>query len=231
MSQASGRPGRMTNRRPLDGAQAPNMHIPDARDRDLARRYFQRFIGRFAGCERVLDIASGRGHLLELFKEAGIGAVGVELDRELFEQAKAKGLDVIQADLFEFLAKSPASSFDGAVASHIVEHFPPQRVEELFRLLCPALKPGSLFLVLTPNIAHVRSAAGDFWRDPTHVRPYPVQALAKLFARTGWKMVEGGEHAKRAPSLGRTLRYGFRNLLFGRLWVKDDVYAIATPAA
>ena len=198
------------------------------RSRNLARRYFQPFLGRFRGCQKLLDIASGQGHLLELLKESGIGALGVELDRDLFEQSKAKGLNVVNADLFEFLAKTAPETYDGAVASHIVEHFPPQRVEELLRLLAPAVKPGSLLLVLTPNIAHVRSAAGDFWRDPTHVRPYPVQALAKLLVRTGWRMVEGGEHAKHAPSLGRALKYGFRNLLFGRLWAKDDVYALAS---
>jgi len=203
------------------------MHIPDARNRELARRYFQPFIPRFQNCRAVVEIASGQGHFLEMLKEAGIPATGIELDQELCGIARGKGLPVTQGDFFELLGKSAPGSYDGAMASHIVEHFPPVRVEELFTLLRQALKPGSPLVVVTPNIAYIRSAVGDFWRDPTHVRPYPIQALSKLFARTGWEVVASGEHVKRGPSLLRAIKYGLRNLIFGRFWVNDDIFVVA----
>jgi len=203
------------------------MHIPDPRDREIARRYFRPFVQHFRDCREVVDVASGQGHFLELLGEAGIRGTGIELDRELCAQSRQRGLAVVEGDFFQVLAGMPAGRFDGAHASHIVEHFPPERVAELFGLLHAVLMPGAPLVILTPNIANLRRAAGDFWRDPTHVRPYPVSALSKLLQRSGWSIVASGEYTDRKPSLGRTLIYGIRNALLGRYWCGDDLYVVA----
>jgi len=203
------------------------MHIPDPCERELARRYFKPFIENFRSYSHVLDVASGQGHFLELLKEAGINGSGVELDAELCELTRGKGLSVVNESFFDYLKKTPSETFDGANISHIVEHFTPAQVEELFNLLHPALKPDSPLVILTPNIANMRRAVGDFWRDPTHVRPYPVSALSKLLRRAGWEVVKSGEYTDRKPSLGRSLIYGIRNALLGRYWCGDDLYVIA----
>jgi hypothetical protein len=72
---------------------------------------------------------------------------------------------------------------------------------------------------------------GDFWRDPTHVRPYPISALSKLLRRTGWEVVESAEYTDRKPSIGRSITYAVRNALLGRYWVGDDLYVIARRKA
>jgi len=207
------------------------MHIPDARDRETARRAFQPFIHYFANCQSVLDIACGRGFLLQMFQEAGIGASGVELDKGLCEECRSQGLQVVNEDFFQFLRQSPPNSRDGAVASHIVEHFMPQQVEELIQLLGRTLKPGSVFLVMTPNIAHLRNAVGDFWRDPTHMRPYPAPALSKILNRNRWEVIASGESTKRPPSMSRRLSYKVRNLFLGPYWLDEDVYVVARSPA
>jgi hypothetical protein len=145
----------------------------------------------------------------------------------LCERSRAKGLQVINESFFDYFKRVPPGTYDAAHVSHIVEHFLPVQVEELFRLLRPAVKPGAPMVILTPNIANMRRAVGDFWRDPTHVRPYPVSALSKLLRRSGWEIVESGEYTDRRPSLGRALIYGLRNLLLGRYWCGDDLYVIA----
>ena len=203
------------------------MHIPDPREREVAVRYFRPFVEYFRGCERVLDVASGQGHFLDLLKEAGIDAEGVEIDTELCERARSKGLKVTQGNFFEYLKTVPKGSYDGASVSHIVEHHLPVQVEELLRLLHDALKPGAPLVVITPNIANIRRAVGDFWRDPTHVRPYPVSALSKLLRRTGWEVVKSDEYTDRKPSVYRSVVYGIRNALLGRYWCGDDLYVIA----
>jgi O-antigen chain-terminating methyltransferase len=206
------------------------MHVADARDREIAQRYFQPFVGRFAGCSRVLEIASGQGFFLDMLRAAGIGATGVEADAALCEQVRARGLEVVNANFFEFLRENSSGNFDGVMASHIVEHFLPVQVEELLALLAGAAKPGSPLVILTPNIANLRRAVGDFWRDPTHVRPYPVSALSKLLRRTGWEVAESFEYTDRRPSLYRAFIYGIRNLLIGRYWGGDDLCVIARRA-
>jgi SAM-dependent methyltransferase len=207
------------------------MHVPDPREYEVAMRYFRPFAKYFRDCRRVLDVASGQGHFLQILKEAGVGAEGVEVDADLCALTRSKGLKVTQGNFFEFLKRAPAESYDGASASHIVEHFLPLQVEELFTLLQRALKPGAPLVVITPNIANMRRAVGDFWRDPTHVRPYPVSALSKLLRRTGWEVVESDEYTDRKPSLRRSIIYGIRNALLGRYWVGDDLYVIARRKA
>lgn len=201
------------------------MHVADARDKAVAERYFRPFVARFSGCANVLEIASGQGFFLDMLKAASIGATGVEADAALCEAVRARGLRVENADFFAFLKN--ARGFDGAMASHIVEHMLPERVEELFGLLHRALNPGSPLVILTPNIANMRRAVGDFWRDPTHVRPYPVSALEKLLRRTGWQPVESFEYTDRKFSLKRKIVYSLRNLLLGRYWGGDDLCVVA----
>lgn len=207
------------------------MHIPDPREHEVAMRYFKPFVKHFAGCQRILDVASGQGHFLQILKEAGLNAEGIEIDAELCALSAQKGLKVTQGNFFEFLKAAPSGSYDGASTSHIVEHFLPIQIEELFALLCLATKPGSPLVIITPNIANIRRAVGDFWRDPTHVRPYPISALSKLLRRTGWEVVESAEYTDRKPSIGRSITYAVRNALLGRYWVGDDLYVIARRKA
>jgi len=190
------------------------MHVPDHREREAARRYFQPFLARFRDCRAVLDVASGQGHFLELLKEAGLNGMGVELDAELCARTRAKGLSVTHASFFDHLATVT-----------------PTEVERLFQLLHRALPPGAPIVILTPNIANLRRAVGDFWRDPSHVRPYPISALSKLLRRTGWEVADSGEYTDRQPSLGRTIIYALRNTLLGRYWCGDDLFVVARRAA
>ena len=202
-------------------------HIPDPRSRENGLRYFKLFIPYFQNCRAVLDVASGQGHSLELFKEARINATGVEFDRGLCELSRGKGLQVVHDNFFSYLPTVSPEMFDGALVSHIVEHLTPPQVEELLKLIWRAAIPGAVLVIVTPNMANLRRAVGDFWRDPTHVRPYPIQALDKLLKRNGWEMVSSGEHTKRPPSLGRDLLYAVRNFFLGKYWVKDDVFVVA----
>jgi SAM-dependent methyltransferase len=160
-----------------------------------------------------------------MLRAAGIRARGVEADEALCGAARARGLDVENADFFAFLKDS--KDFDGCMASHIVEHFLPERVQELLHLLHGAMRPGSRLVILTPNIANLRRAVGDFWRDPTHVRPYPVSALSKLLRRAGWEVEESFEYTDRKPSAYRAFIYGLRNLFIGRYWGGDDLCVVA----
>ena len=203
------------------------MHVPDKRNTEVAVAYFKPFVGIYQGCKSVLDLGSGQGHFLEMLRESGVRAMGVEMDAELCRLAREKQLNVVNGDIFDFLQNAEESLYDGCFASHIVEHFLPSRVKEMFSLVHRCLKPGSPFVVITPNMANMRRAVGDFWRDPTHVRPYPISALSKLLGSDHWQIVTSGECSDRKPSLRRKLIYGLRNLFLGRYWVGDDVYVVA----
>ena len=208
------------------------MHVPDPRDQEVAYRYFSPFVERFRDCTSVLDVASGRGFFFDLMKDAGTPATGIEFDAELVESSNARGLSVEQADFFEYLPGVSPNKFDGVHVSHIIEHFTPAQVERLFALLRPAMKKNALLIIITPNPANIRRMVGDFWRDPTHVRPYPTSAIKKLLLRTGsWEVLEEAEYTDRKPSLIRNFVYAVRNAFLGKYWVGDDVYLVARKSA
>ena len=202
------------------------MHVAEYRDQEVAQRYFKPFVEYFRDRKSVVEVASGQGFFMELMRDNKINATGIELDTVLAERSQSKGLNVINANFFEWLEKAPPGQFDAAFASHIVEHFTPTDVERLFALLARVVKPGGILIVVTPNIANMRRAVGDFWRDPTHVRPYPIPALGKLFNRSGWEMIKSKEYTDRKPSVLRSIQYGIRNMLLGKYWVGDDLYVV-----
>ena len=203
------------------------MHIADSRDEEMAARLFEPFLAYFKNRKHVLDLGSGQGFFLKQLQDMGVTGAGVEVDQLLCQEARERGLENIHCtDIMTFLRETD-EVFDGCFASHIVEHFAPDEVLEILRGLNTRMEAGGVVVIVTPNIANLRRAAGDFWRDPSHVRPYPVSALKRLLERTGWEVTGSGYHTGKPFSLGRTVRYFVRNLLIGRFWAKEDLFVVA----
>jgi 2-polyprenyl-3-methyl-5-hydroxy-6-metoxy-1,4-benzoquinol methylase len=180
----------------------------------------QRFyLPYFAGCESVLDIGCGRGEFLELMREAGVAARGIDLDGESVETCRAKGLPADQADLFEFLAGRPESTFDGIFCAQVVEHLPPDRLPDFVRLAATRLVRGGLLAIETPNPECLAIFATHFYLDPTHTRPVPYPLLAFYLEEAGMGAIEVhplSPAAETMPSVAG-LPDQFRQAFFGGL--------------
>ncbi len=77
------------------------------------------------GCRSVLDIGCGRGEFLDLMREMGVPARGIDLGEESVAQCHEKGLKAEVADLFAYLGPDTSGEFDGIFASQLVEHLDP----------------------------------------------------------------------------------------------------------
>jgi hypothetical protein len=60
------------------------------------------------------------------------------------------------------------------------------------------LRPGGLLIAECPNPHSLRVGAGDYWLDPTHVRPLPPRLL-ELFAVASGLAVERVEFLRPYP--------------------------------
>ena len=69
-------------------------------DRDYIQMLQRPRVRFFKDCKKVLDLACGPGFFLELLKEAGIEAVGVDRNEGIVEKVRLKQLKVIHSDLF-----------------------------------------------------------------------------------------------------------------------------------
>jgi len=135
---------------------------------------------------RVLDLGCGRGEWLELLKEAGLEAEGVETNHALFERARALGLEVIQADALSHLRSVPDASLNAVTGFHFVEHVPFAILIEVIDEALRVLRPGGLLIFETPNPKNLVVAACNFNSDPTHHKPIFPETLRFVLSQRGF---------------------------------------------
>ncbi|HXK04072.1 MAG TPA: methyltransferase domain-containing protein [Verrucomicrobiae bacterium] len=173
----------------------------------------------FDGCTDVLDIGCGRGEFLELMRDAGVPARGIDLSEESVAMCRAKGLDAEVADLFAYLDNLSEASLDGIFCSQVVEHLPPERLPAMIRLATSRLQRGGVIAIETPNPECLAIFATHFYLDPTHQRPVPHPLLVFYLEEYGVGRIEVRKLSpavESMPSL-KSLPEDFREAFFGGL--------------
>jgi O-antigen chain-terminating methyltransferase len=177
------------------------------------------YLDYFAGRAGVLDIGCGRGEFLDIMREAGVTASGIDLSEECVAVCRAKGLEAQVADLFAYLAALPESSLDGIFCAQVVEHLPPARLPEMIRLCASRLARDGVLVIETPNPECLAIFATHFYLDPTHVRPVPAPLLGFYFDENGLGVIEIRKlypAVETVPALA-SLSEDLRTALFGGL--------------
>ena len=155
----------------------------------------------FKDCRRVLDLACGPGFFLELLREAGIDAVGVDRNEYLVEKVRLKQLQAVHSDVFHYL-EMLEEGVDGIFCSHFVEHLPFDRVVRLVELITMRLHPGGVLVLVLPNPGSIRLHLFGFWRDPEHVRFYTGNLIASVCRHYGLSVEHSNE--EETPNLLET---------------------------
>jgi O-antigen chain-terminating methyltransferase len=162
---------------------------------DALRDRYTPYADKFAGQGPVADLGCGRGEFLELLKQRGIDALGVDADEEMVEAVKAKGLNAVKAEVHDFLRSNPGK-FRGVFAAHLIEHLKPEDFAELTRLAAGALQPGGRLILVTPNPRNLSMHLYEFWTDLQHVRFYTPEIAKWVVHQAGFRDVETGENPK-----------------------------------
>jgi SAM-dependent methyltransferase len=148
------------------------------------------YLPSFESASSVVDLGCGRGEFLELLREHGIAAQGVDLDLDMVLLCRDKGLDVVREDAFAHLAARPDDSVGGIFSAQFIEHLEPPRIVELVKLAYRKLAPGGCLALETPNPACLMVFADSFYRDFSHVRPIHADTMQFLLEATGFREVE-----------------------------------------
>ena len=138
----------------------------------------------------ILDVGCGRGEWLELLKGEHLSASGVDSNRVLAAQCRARGLLVVEEDLLSNLRTLPDASMGAVTGFHIIEHLPLEMLIEFLNEAVRILKPGGAVIFETPNPQNVLVGSCNFYFDPTHRNPVPSQVLSFLLESRGFVSVE-----------------------------------------
>ena len=147
------------------------------------------FLKYFEGCRNVLDIGCGRGEFLELMKEQGIGARGVDLDETMVDYCRMRGLEVELKDAISYLEGFEDGSLDGIFIDQVVEHMEPGYLIRLLQLCHQKMQYGFYLITDTVNPLSFFSFA-NFYIDLTHIRPVHPETLKFLFDNAGFRELE-----------------------------------------
>jgi SAM-dependent methyltransferase len=134
-----------------------------------------RFASRWAAGQRVLDIACGSGFGLEMLRDAGACAMGMDYDATALAEVRERQPTARLACADAARLPLPDASIDIVVSFETIEHVPD--ASAMLAELRRVLKPGGRLVLSTPNRAfgplerhtanrfHVREFAADELRD------------------------------------------------------------------
>ena len=152
---------------------------------DAIRERQRRYVEDFREAAPVLDIGCGRGELLQLLREAGVEARGIDADADMVAYARGDGLDVEQADLVEYLQRLDDGSLGGIFMGQVVEHLPPGVLVRSLELAARKLRPAGVLVAETINPLSPL-ALRHYFADLTHAQPLVPETLQLLARQSGF---------------------------------------------
>jgi len=154
------------------------------------KKQLSRYLRYFSTDGPVLDLGCGRGEFLELLRESGIEAAGVDINSQMADICLDKGLPCEKGDLLESLSSRPDGSLGGIFSSQVIEHLPPAYLKRLVETCFHKLGSGASVVLETVNPLSVFAFVQVYLLDPSHRNPIHPQALKFLLETAGFEDTE-----------------------------------------
>ena len=147
------------------------------------------YVALFAGAANVLDVGCGRGEVLELFREAGIPAKGIDLNPSMIEVCRERGLEATMADAVGYLDAQPDASVGGLLAIQVVEHLEAAYLSRFLELAFHKLAPDATLVLETINPTCWVAFFESYIRDMSHRWPLHPETLQFVVEAHGFSQV------------------------------------------
>jgi ubiquinone/menaquinone biosynthesis C-methylase UbiE len=155
-----------------------NTIYPDTSLNDYPQKLCDYISSRFFRNKgRLLDVGCGRGMHLKCFSENKLECYGVDLRNECIKEFVVKECNV-EKDNIPFYD----NFFDYVYSKSLIEHV--VNVDNFFSNVLRVLKPGGIFVCMTPDW---KSQMSHFFDDYTHVHPFTRKSLRDALSINGFK--------------------------------------------
>jgi O-antigen chain-terminating methyltransferase len=157
---------------------------------DDIRARLESYLPYFKEASDVLDGGCGRGEFLEILRDHNVTGRGIDINHEMVEQCRERGLTVEEVDLLTHLSGLPDGSLGGLFAAQVVEHLEPAYLLKVLDAAFHTLRPGARIILETINVASWSAFFQSYVRDITHVRPLHPETLRYLVIASGFQEVD-----------------------------------------
>lgn len=164
-------------------------------------------------CRRpVLDIGAGQGEFLEVCRDLGLEAEGVDISHQLVSACAARGLKVRLIDDLQSFLPAEEASRELISMIDVLEHFTKDEAFGILTLVYRCLLPKGRLILQFPNMQSP-FAALNFYHDITHEWSYTEFSIAQLLKTVGFERVS--VYPCDYPFVGLSAaRHALRSLLY-----------------
>ena len=156
---------------------------------DDIRERLTAYLPHFSGVTDVLDVGCGRGEFLDLLRESGVTARGIDTNHEMVQVCLKRGVAAEEGDALTYLRGIPDGSLGGLFSAQVVEHLEPGYLLSLLDAAFLKLRPGAVLILETINAASWSAFFHSYIRDLSHVRPLHPDTLQYFVTASGFQNV------------------------------------------
>ncbi len=158
-------------------------------DRKATAKTLLKVLQKYQQKGKLLDIGCATGDFLEVAREAGYTAEGIELSKWSSKIARKKNLKIYRAPLSS-LAKRLSGKYDIVTLWGVIEHFEYLRQE--MNYIHQIVKPGGILVVWTGDVDGIaRKLLGRKWYYwmGQHIQYFSRKSLKLLGQETGFEEI------------------------------------------
>lgn len=156
--------------------------------RETVKQRQEIYLEYFRNCRSILDIGCGRGEFLELMRDNGLSAVGVDTYPDFAEYCCSLGFNAVCDDGIGYLSR--LESVDGIFVGQVVEHLTVDQIINLIETAYSKLSDDGVIIMETPNPQSLSIYVNAFYIDPSHVKPVHPETLKYLLKNAGFSSIE-----------------------------------------
>lgn len=157
--------------------------------KELRRRQLKRFIESFKlENKKVWEVGCGSGEFLGLVSEFPVEPFGLENNKEFVNNARCKGLNVINGFVEDETYMSPQGPFDAFLSFNFLEHQP--NPNGMLKGIYNNLTENGVGLITVPSFEYVQEQDCYYELLRDHIAYYSEKTLSYLVNKNGFDVME-----------------------------------------